>query len=80
MRIMITGASGFIGRYLVERLAPIHEVYALVRQPPATPHPARASSDLRVAGVHASCWTIFKYFNDREIRRQITGRRNSPLP
>lgn len=40
MRILITGASGFIGRHLVERLAPIHEVYALVRQPPATPHPA----------------------------------------
>ena len=40
MRILITGASGFIGRHLVERLAPIHEVYALVRQPPGTPHPA----------------------------------------
>lgn len=40
MRILITGANGFIGRHLVERLAPRHEVYALVRQPPTAPHPA----------------------------------------
>lgn len=40
MRILITGASGFIGRHLVERLAPSHEVYALVRQQPSAPHPA----------------------------------------
>lgn len=40
MRILITGATGFIGRHLVTRLAASHEVYALVRQRPATPHPA----------------------------------------
>lgn len=40
MRILITGASGFIGRHLVERLAPHHDVYALVRQFPTAPHPA----------------------------------------
>jgi UDP-glucose 4-epimerase len=40
MRILITGATGFIGRHLVERLAPAHEIYALVRQLPAEPHRA----------------------------------------
>ncbi|MEZ4664327.1 MAG: NAD(P)-dependent oxidoreductase [Caldilineaceae bacterium] len=35
MRILITGASGFIGRHLVARLASVHEVYALVRRVPA---------------------------------------------
>lgn len=39
MRILITGATGFIGRHLVERLAPMHEVYALVRQRPRAPQP-----------------------------------------
>lgn len=39
MRILITGATGFIGRRLVEQLAPAHEVYALVRQVPTTPLP-----------------------------------------
>ncbi len=40
MRILITGATGFIGRHLVERLATAHEIYALVRQIPTAPHPA----------------------------------------
>lgn len=39
MRILITGATGFIGRHLVAQLAPHHEVYALARQRPATPQP-----------------------------------------
>lgn len=39
MRILITGATGFIGRHLVARLASEHELYALVRQTPSTPHP-----------------------------------------
>ena len=38
MRILITGATGFIGRHLVERLAPAHEVYALVRRLPTAPN------------------------------------------
>ena len=42
MRILITGATGFIGRHLVAQLAPHHEVYALVRRRPAMPQ----------AGVH----------------------------
>lgn len=37
MRILITGATGFIGRHLVERLAPDHQVFALVRKLPPTP-------------------------------------------
>lgn len=39
MRILITGATGFIGRHLVARLAAEHEVYALVRRVPASPLP-----------------------------------------
>ncbi len=39
MRILITGASGFIGRHLVARLAADHELYALVRRSPLQPHP-----------------------------------------
>ncbi|MEZ4621631.1 MAG: NAD(P)-dependent oxidoreductase [Caldilineaceae bacterium] len=34
MRILITGATGFIGRHLVKRLAADHEIYALVRKLP----------------------------------------------
>lgn len=30
MRILITGATGFIGRHLVARLAPDHQLYALI--------------------------------------------------
>lgn len=33
MRIVVTGASGLIGRPLIARLAPAHEVWALSRQP-----------------------------------------------
>jgi len=39
VRILITGATGFVGRHLVEALAPVHEVYALVRQIPRAPLP-----------------------------------------
>ncbi len=35
MRILITGATGFIGSHLVARLAPAHEIYALVRRTPS---------------------------------------------
>jgi nucleoside-diphosphate-sugar epimerase len=37
VRILITGAGGFIGRHLVERLAGEHEIYALVRRRPKQP-------------------------------------------
>lgn len=40
MRILITGAGGFLGGRLVQRLAPTHEVTALVRRTPASPNPA----------------------------------------
>lgn len=39
MRVLITGATGFIGSRLVQRLADEHEIYALVRTLPATRHP-----------------------------------------
>lgn len=41
MRVMVTGAGGFIGSHLVASLADQHEVYAMVRRTP----------DLPVAGV-----------------------------
>jgi UDP-glucose 4-epimerase len=33
MRILVTGANGFIGRHLVRELAPRHEIHALARGP-----------------------------------------------
>ncbi len=33
MKVLVTGAGGFIGTHLIERLAPEHEVYALARHP-----------------------------------------------
>ena len=35
MRVLITGASGFIGRALAENMAVEHEVVGLSRQPTA---------------------------------------------
>jgi len=40
VRVLVTGATGFIGRHLLPRLASDHEVVALVRQLPAEPLPS----------------------------------------
>ena len=37
MRVLVTGATGFIGRHLLPRLATAHEVIGLVRRTPAVP-------------------------------------------
>ncbi len=42
MRVLVTGAGGFLGSAIVAALAPDHEVFALLRRAPAVP----------VAGVH----------------------------
>lgn len=49
MRVLVTGASGMIGRRLVARLAPGHEVHALSRtRPPGAPPGVRwVEHDLR---------------------------------
>ncbi|MFN8495382.1 MAG: NAD(P)-dependent oxidoreductase [Caldilineaceae bacterium] len=39
MRILLTGASGFIGGHLIRHLTGAHEVYALVRRTPAVTLP-----------------------------------------
>ena len=41
MKILVTGGSGLIGRHLIERLAPRHEVVSVGRTPP-TGRPGRA--------------------------------------
>jgi nucleoside-diphosphate-sugar epimerase len=48
MRIVVTGASGLIGRPLIARLAKAHEVWALSRQPapPAGPDVCWVTADL----------------------------------
>ncbi|MFC1935436.1 NAD-dependent epimerase/dehydratase family protein [Chloroflexota bacterium] len=38
MRIVITGATGFVGGYLVPSLAPDHDLFCLVRDPSRLPH------------------------------------------
>ena len=50
MRVLITGATGFVGSRLVEHLADRHEVYAMARRPPPPDLSARATwieQDLR---------------------------------
>lgn len=39
MKVLLTGATGFVGRHLLPALAARHEVVALVRHPPGTPPP-----------------------------------------
>lgn len=61
MRVLITGATGFIGRHLVARLAPVHEVYALVRQLPALPLPT----------VHYLCQDLAQPLDRRQLPQQL---------
>ncbi|MBX3011416.1 MAG: NAD(P)-dependent oxidoreductase [Caldilineaceae bacterium] len=57
MRILLTGATGFIGRHLVEPLAAHHELYALVRHRPAVPH----------AAVHYLCQDLTQPLNQQQL-------------
>ena len=50
MRLLITGATGFVGGRLVDHLADRHEVYAMARRPPSPELSSRATwieQDLR---------------------------------
>ena len=40
MRVLVTGAAGFVGQHLLPRLSAEHEVIAVVRQMPASPLPS----------------------------------------
>lgn len=61
MRILITGATGFIGRHLVERLAPEHEVVALVRRIPLSPLPT----------VHYLCQELAQPLDRRQLPQHL---------
>jgi len=61
VRILITGATGFIGRHLVERLAPAHEVYALVRRLPASP----------TANVHYLCQDLAQPLDHQQLPQHL---------
>ena len=49
MRVLVTGASGFIGRRVCARLVPGHEVFAVVRGSEAPAGCVRLTSDLATA-------------------------------
>jgi len=61
LRILITGATGFIGRHLVEALAPLHELYALVRQVPPAPR----------TKVHYLCQDLAQPLDLRQLPTQL---------
>lgn len=61
MRILITGATGFIGRHLVARLAASHEVYALVRRLPAAP----------TANVHYLCQDLAQPLDRQQLPQHL---------
>ena len=50
MRVILTGATGFVGRHLLPALSPLHEVVCIARDPDALPAEHRAAAvraDLR---------------------------------
>jgi nucleoside-diphosphate-sugar epimerase len=55
VRILVTGAAGFVGRHLVPRLASEHDVIVLVRRPSAAPSGAATvlEADLTDPGLAA---------------------------
>ncbi len=61
MRILVTGATGFIGQHLVEKLAPTHEVYALVRRVPLAPQP----------NVHYLCQDLAQPLDVNQLPTQL---------
>lgn len=61
MRILITGATGFIGRHLVARLVASHAVYALVRRLPAAP----------IANVHYLCQDLAQPLDRQQLPQQL---------
>ena len=46
MKVLVTGGSGLIGRHLIERLAPRHEVVSVGRTPPSDDRVEHVQQDL----------------------------------
>jgi UDP-glucose 4-epimerase len=75
MRILVTGASGFVGRRLVQHLAKDHEVFGLSRRPSPSPHSVQMDLSLGVdvaalperidAVVHLAQSEQYRDFPDR---------------
>ncbi|MCX6045504.1 MAG: NAD(P)-dependent oxidoreductase [Chloroflexi bacterium] len=61
MRILLTGASGFIGGHLLRHLAGGHQVYAFVRQPPTVSLP----------GVHYLAQDLRQPLDHTELPKQL---------
>jgi nucleoside-diphosphate-sugar epimerase len=61
MRVLVTGATGFIGRHLLPRLAAEHETFGLVRRLPADP----------VAGVNYITQELTEPLDKTRLPQQI---------
>jgi UDP-glucose 4-epimerase len=76
MKILLTGASGFIGRWLVKRLCPEHELFCLVRNGAALPKhqqvqmlPLDLGCRLDTTALPASVDAIIHMAQSRQFRK-----------
>ncbi len=56
MNILVTGATGFVGRWLIRRLMAEHELFCLVRSPESLPRSARVHAVAQdLSGIFDLC-------------------------